>query len=170
MICRVPWRPTYHKVFTHRVSDLNNNKSITVWVLFQQNWNSSKSQDKIVNESSLHRVFFFLIYFSSKINSRPWVKNIAFDLYDIDITIPTSREHRAKINYFIWSKTCNWWLDYLKLKPHLWVIYIHWPLIWQTHNSCSKMCYNNNSLNGSVFWAVSSFLHNVQHNFIDIKM
>ena len=169
MICRVPRRPTCHKVLTHRVSDLNNNKSITVWVLFQQNWNSLKSHDKTVNESSsLHRGFFF--NFSSKINSRPWVKNIAFDLYDIDITIPTSREHRAKINYFIWSKTCNWWLDYLKLKPHLWVIYIHWPLIWQTHNSCSKMCYNNNSLNGSVFWAVSSFLHNVQHNFIDIKI
>ena len=140
MICRVPWRPTCHKVLTHRVSDLNNNKSITVWVLFQQNWNSSKSQDKIVNESSLHRVFFFLIYFSSKIGIRPWVKNISYDLYDTDITIPTSRGHQAKTNYIIWSKTCNWWLEDLKLKPHLWVIYIHWPLIWQTHNSCSAMC------------------------------
>ena len=168
MICRVPRRPTCHKVLTHRVSDLNNNKSITVWVLFQQNWNSSKSHDKTVNESSSLHIVFFFFNFSCKINSRPWVKSIAFDLYDIDITIPTFRGLRVKTKYFIWSKTCNWWLEDLQLKPHLWVIYIHWPLIQQTHNSCCEMCYN--SLNGSVFWAISSFLHNVQHNFVDIKI
>lgn len=95
---------------------------------------------------------------------------MSFDLYGTDIAIPTFRGHKSKTNSIIWSKTCNWWLEDLKLKPCLWVIYIHWLLIWQTHNSCSAMCYNNNSLTGSVFWAISSFLHNVQHNFIDIKI
>lgn len=64
MICRVPWRPTCHRGLTHGVNDLNNNKSITVRVLFQQNWNSLKSHDKTVNESSsLHRVLFIYLVF-----------------------------------------------------------------------------------------------------------
>ena len=134
MICRIPWRPICHEVLTHRVNDLNNIKSITVWVLFQQNWNSLKSHAKIVNESSsLHRaVFFFLfflfvcLFFCSKISSRPWIKHISFDLYGTDVTIATFRGHKSKTNSIIWSKTCNWWLEDLKLKPHLWVIYIHW--------------------------------------------
>lgn len=45
-----------------------------------------------MNHHHCIEVFFFFFNFSSKISSRPWVKNIAFDLYDIDITIPTSRE------------------------------------------------------------------------------